>query len=252
MSNTPHRPFVAKRATPERAVPQPADFRVVRPFVHGQATSYQAAPPESAESKPLASIADFLAMDYPAPIADFLAADAPAPVANFLTTDAPTPITEFVGTESRPEPATYEGETDVYELPPMEHFTDTISEEESASATYDESMMDPFGPTNEQPPSDPYGWEETDWQRYDWRAAAALGDAGDPAASSAWAQTDWGIPASSAKNSRDSAAKAIADVLDGIARRIRDGDLVMPPSPAAVPDPATIAATLAALLRVRR
>ena len=115
-----------------------------------------------------------------------------------------------------------------------------------------DSFMDPFAAPTEVPQTDPSGWGETDWQRYDWSAAAALGDAGDPAAMSAWAQTDWGNPGSSAKDTRDSAAKAIADALDGIARRIRDGDLVFPPPPASVPDPATIAATLAALLGVRR
>jgi hypothetical protein len=149
------------------------------------------------------------------------------------------------------EPIAYEVESD-YELPPIEHFTDTVSEADLGPTAHSDSFLDPFAAATEMPQPDPSGWGETDWQRYDWSAAAALGDAGDPAATSAWAQTDWGNPGSSAKDSRDSAAKAIADALDGIVRRIRDGDLVFPPPPAAIPDPATIAATLAALLGVRR
>ena len=242
MSNQPHRPFVPKR-TPERPTPRPAgEFRVVRPFVHGQTPSYQAERPVDVEPKPVASIADFLAMDSAPP-------EPPS-----VTTDAESPpsIAEYLAGDNGFEPIAYETEIDAYEPPPIEHFTDTVPDEDSPSpVAYADSMMDPFA-SPDQPPADTYGWEETDWQRYDWRAAGALGDAGDPAANSAWAQTDWGKPGGSAKDSRESAARAIADALDGIARRIREGDLVIPPPPASVPDPATIAATLAALLGVRR
>jgi hypothetical protein len=54
-----------------------------------------------------------------------------------------------------------------------------------------------------------------------------------------------------ANASRPTAAQAIASALDEIARRIRDGELVVPPS-AAVPDPTSIAATLASLLGIRK
>ena len=250
MSDTPHRPFVPKPSPPERAAPRPVgDFRIVRPFVHGQARSAQPEPAVAAEAKPVASIADFLAMDRPAPVTEFQSsppAPPPPPIADYMATDNgyEAPTNSF-------EPPTYEAESED-ELPPIEHFTDTIPEDDAPRVdSYAESLMDPFGATHEESQPDPHGWEETDWQRYDWRAAGALGEAGDPAASSAWAQTDWGKPAN-VKDSRDSAAKAIADALDGIARRIREGDLVIPPPPAAVPDPATIAATLAALLGVRR
>lgn len=247
MSNKPHRPFVPNHTPPERPAPRSTpDFRVARPFVHGQARSYKAEATNVAEPEQLGSIATFLAMDTPAPMSDFVAMDTPAPIA-----ESPGSITDYladVAFNSVPDDA----ESD-YELPPIEHFTDTISEEDAADPNaYSDSFMDPFANATPEPQADPSGWEETDWQRYDWRAAGALGDAGDPAASSAWAQTDWGNPGSSARDSRDSAARAIADALDGIARRIRDGDLVVPPQPAAVPDPVTIAATLAALLGVRR
>ena len=244
MPDTPHRPFVPKRTPEERAVTRPAaDFRIVRPFVHGQARSYQVEPPVISEPEPVASIADFLAFER----------NAPLPEAEVTVPETPPSISDYLAGDNAFEAAAYAVESDSYELPPIEHFTDTVADRESsAPEPYSASLMDPFGISTEEPPADDYGWEETDWQRYDWRAAGALGDAGDTAANSAWAQTDWGNPAQSAKGTRESAAKAIADALDGIARRIRDGDLVIPPPPAAIPDPATIAATLAALLGVRR
>lgn len=247
MSNTPHRPFVPKQTPAERAAPRAAqDFRIVRPFVHGQVRRYQA---ESTvvEAKPMGSIADFLALDNPAPIADF---ESPAPIVEVDALVSTSSIADYLAPDPVYESVPYQAESD-YELPPIEHFTDAISEEASPEPeVLSHSFMDPFGPAT-QAPADPSGWEETDWQRYDWRAAAALGDTGDTAARSAWAQTDWGNAGSGAKSSRDTAAKAIADALDGIVRRIRDGDLI-PPPPASIPDPATIAATLAALLGIRR
>jgi hypothetical protein len=200
-----------------------------------------------AESKAVASIADFLAMDRPAPVTEFQGSAPPSSIADYLADE-----NGFESPTTGLELTSYEAEIED-ELPPIEHFTDTLAEDDAPIVeVYTDSLMDPFGAATEEPQSDPHGWEETDWQRYDWRAAAALGETGDPAASSAWAQTDWGKPSGSVKDPRDTAAKAIADALDGIARRIRDGDLVIPPPPAAVPDPATIAATLAALLGVRR
>jgi hypothetical protein len=93
-------------------------------------------------------------------------------------------------------------------------------------------------------------WGDTDWAQYDWRSAAALGEA-DHAASSAWSETDWENASPPARDVRETAAKAIADALDGIARRIRDGELAIP-APGPGVNPATIAATLAALLGVKR
>ncbi len=87
-------------------------------------------------------------------------------------------------------------------------------------------------------------------QGYDWGSAARLGSAPPDAAAEAWASTDWSEPAGG-KASRQSAAEALARALDQISRRIRAGELRVP-GPEAVQDDAAIAATLAALLGIRR
>jgi hypothetical protein len=187
-----------------------------------------------------ASISDFIAADELAPISDFMHVEPPASIADFLA-----PETSFETTSPV---------NDSYVLPPIEHFTEAA--EDQGMYTGDGGVAesaDPFAAGDPEAEADSFGWEETDWQRYDWRSAAALGETTDPEASSAWAQTDWGIAgAAQPKDPRESAARAIADALDGIARRIREGDLALPSAAGAVPDPATIAATLAALLGVKR
>ena len=264
MPNSPHRPFVPKRTPPERQVPAESEFRVAPPFVHGRAKVEPRNARPIEQPKPVASIADFLAMDTavpadrPPPIADFLAREAPQPPTVVSAEEAPAwaeppSIGDFAAAEAPFDYGSTGAGNDEYELPPIEHFTDTIVEERTlVGAEYGFAQDDSFAELPLASTSDEYSWEETDWQRYDWRSAAALGEAGDPAANTAWAQTDWDNPASAVRGERGSAAQAIADALDGIARRIREGDLVVPSPAAAVPDPATIAATLAALLGVRR
>ena len=262
MPNSPQRPFVPKPIPPEdRARAPETGFRVAPPFVHGQARSSARSAPMAEQLNPVASISEFLAVDDPAESRDFLAVKAPvrAPEVRATASEAWTArpsISDFVAPEAQfdygPAGGVSESGDDPDDLPPIEHFIDPIGDEAVPVAhRYDLPSEDPFA--DPAPPSvaDEHGWEETDWQRYDWRSAAALGEAGDPAANSAWAQTDWENPGSG-RRARESAAQAIADALDGIARRIREGELVMPQPPAAVPDPATIAATLAALLGVRR
>jgi hypothetical protein len=99
------------------------------------------------------------------------------------------------------------------------------------------------------PQPDESGWVETDWQHFDWRAAAALGDGVEAAASNEWATTDWEPAAPILRDNRPTAAQAIASALDQIAQRIRDGELAVPGS-GSLTDPATIAASLAAILGV--
>jgi hypothetical protein len=136
-----------------------------------------------------------------------------------------------------------------YEPPPVEHFMDALPTEEVAPAESVESGSEFF--PDLAPPEGSGEWSEAEWQQFDWRSAAALGESGDPAASDAWLDTDWEKPPSRPSEKRESAAKAIADALDGIARRIREGELAIP-SPGSVATPADIAATLAKLLGVKR
>lgn len=221
MPERPQRPFVPHRTPSESREPAAAsEFRIAPPFVHKGARGNREAQP--------ASISDFLVVEETASIADFL-----APETSFETT---SPVAES------------------YELPPIEHFTESAEDQGMYTAEgIAAQFADPFAAGDPAAEPDSFGWEETDWQRYDWRSAAALGETTDPEASSAWAQTDWGIAgAPQPKDPRESAARAIADALDGIARRIREGDLALPSAPGGVPDPATIAATLAALLGVKR
>lgn len=93
-------------------------------------------------------------------------------------------------------------------------------------------------------------WGRDDWQGYDWNSASKLGSAPADEASAAWASTDWNEPVGS-RESRQSAAEALARALDQIARRIRAGELRVP-GPDAKQDDAAIAGTLAALLGIRR
>lgn len=145
------------------------------------------------------------------------------------------------------------------ELPPVEHFLDPlppVSDFEPEAEGHLSNAWPTGGndlASTGAPAPDPSasGWGETDWQHYDWRGAAALGQASVDEASTAWAATDWEGKSHRARAPRQSAADAIATALDEIARRIREGDL-SPSGPGPMTDPATIAATLAALLGVRR
>jgi hypothetical protein len=143
------------------------------------------------------------------------------------------------------------------EIPPIEHFTDPLPAivafaPDIAGALLEGSPVateefSPMGARSPQP--DESGWVETDWQHFDWRAAAALGDGVEAAASNEWATTDWEPAAPILRDNRPTAAQAIASALDQIAQRIRDGELAVPGS-GSLTDPATIAASLAAILGV--
>jgi hypothetical protein len=146
-------------------------------------------------------------------------------------------------------------EEDEYELPPIEHFTDPLPGVDefalgNEGATIEGADAMDYTSVGTSPPvPGSAGWVEEDWQHFDWRAAAALGDAPDAEATNDWASTDWEGTAPLPRE-RPSAAQAIANALDTIARRIRDGDLA-PPGSGELGDPTAIAAKLAALLGVR-
>jgi hypothetical protein len=168
-------------------------------------------------------------------------------IEDFLDTSPPA-VPEYVQ-ETRDESYESEVQEKDDELPPVEHFIDELP-----AVDYFAPDSGAGGPGNGAAgggePAET-GWLETEWQHFDWRAAAALGETANEEASSAWATTDWGGTAPRVGNLRQTAAHAIATALDEIARRIRDGDLAVP-GQGPMADPATIAATLAALLGVKR
>jgi hypothetical protein len=142
------------------------------------------------------------------------------------------------------------------ELPPVEHFLDPLPREDQGSEI--SNAFDSYPSSNENAPrgGQPTStladeWASTDWQQYDWRSLAALGESGEAAATNAWAETDWegtGTRAErEAKKEQPDASQAIARALDQIAQKIRDGELS-----GSAADPAAIAATLAALLRIKQ
>ena len=148
------------------------------------------------------------------------------------------------------------------ELPPVEHFLDPLppvaefAADDVGSEEWDRGSTAYTEGTAVEGPAEGSGWLETDWQNYDWRAAAALGETGESEASSAWATTDWDTRAtpdtsSRADASRPTAAQAIASALDQIAERIRKGELIVP-APGTMSDPTNIAASLAAMLGIRQ
>jgi hypothetical protein len=173
------------------------------------------------------------------------------------------PIQDFLRTEPPPPPVAIETGDEGYpdfdetadELPPVEHFLDPLppvsefSQEDWHPLAEHEHPAAPGAGVSQGDAAE--GWVQTDWQQYDWRSAAALGETGEADASNAWATTDWEAGGPRAKDARPTAAQAIASALDQIAQRIRDGELVVPGQGSAL-DPTNIAATLAALLGVKR
>ena len=226
MQSRPPRPFVPHR-TPKasRPVTIRSEFRLSRPFVPGSWRE------EIEASRVSASV------EVTAPQRSDR--DQLPPIEVFLD-DQTLPVDE----ESR-------------ELPPVEHFLDPLPaagsfapdvegaliEESAVGVDYDSTAATAR-------PSMGSGWVVDDWQQYDWRSAATLGDGVESQASNEWATTNWEAGTQSARTTL-SAAQALANALDQIAQRIREGELSVPP-PGALTDPAAIAATLAALLGVKR
>jgi hypothetical protein len=218
VQQNPQRPFVPHR-TPKSStgIATSPEFRLARPFI-----------PDAEQAQPVAGMS--------------AGAVEPMPIESERE---PTlrGIEEF-------------GQEDEFELPPIEHFTDPLPAVESFAPANENAMlegadaMDYTSVGTSPPVPGSAGWVEEDWQHFDWRAAAALGDAPDTAATNDWASTDWDAAAPLPRERRPSAAQAIASALDNIARRIRDGDLA-PAAPGELGDPTAIAAKLAALLGVR-
>jgi hypothetical protein len=245
----PQRPFVPHRTPKSSAgVSSDSEFRLSRPFVPGaepavvvgsMAVAAVEVPTVESEREPvLRGIEEFV--ESLPEIAEATAYVAP----------------ESHGSDFE-ESYRSQLEDDDYELPPIEHFTDPLPavetfapESEWGSMGRDSDAMD-YGSVGTSPPvPGSAGWVDEEWQRFDWRAAAALGDAPDAQASNDWAATDWDAAAPNPRERRPSAAQEIAKALDHIAQRIRDGELPLP-SPGDLGDPTALAAKLAALLGVR-
>ncbi|HEV7839151.1 MAG TPA: hypothetical protein VGO75_13870, partial [Gemmatimonadaceae bacterium] len=215
MSQTPQRPFVPHRTpTPARSAVAASEFRLYTPFVPGPVS-------DAAElNAPLGSATAARAWSD---------ANVLRPIEDFLETLPPLPPAYRHRVEDLPDVGDFEEEVD--QLPPVEHFTDSLpdvtqlpsAEPGSIDSGIEENASGaPASDTGES------GWGETDWQHYDWRAAAALGEGQNEEASSAWATTDWDGLVPRARELRNSAAHAIAKALDEIAQRIRAGEVVAP------------------------
>jgi hypothetical protein len=179
------------------------------------------------------------------------------PIEAFLDNAPRRPGSEF-GLQLDESSSDFSDEQNV--VPPIEHFLDPLpavvsfAPDSEASLVEEHTAMDyASAPVASRSTSEPE-WVEEDWQRFDWRAAAALGEGPDAAATSEWAATNWdtgGRSPHDAKGKPSPPAQVIAKALDQIARKIRQGELTVPQADA-ITDPAGIAATLASLLGVRR
>ena len=232
MPQKPQRPFVPHR-TPTHGRPAitASEFRLYAPFVPGAVRE---------EVEVTAPIGSTTRMEAGAQ------SDASVlrPIEDFLETSPVAPPAYQRDTEDLPDVGDFEQEP--YELPPVEHFMDSLPDVDQFA-----SAAEPAPVGVQTPDTAEAGWSETDWQNYDWRAAASLAATANDEATTAWATTDWDGVVSRAREGRQTAAHAIAKALNEIAERIKAGELAVPGS-GATPDPTTIAATLAALLGVKR
>lgn len=101
------------------------------------------------------------------------------------------------------------------------------------------------------------GWAVAGWQDFDWTGAATLGARSHATdeANSAWDTIDWNVPSRASQSASraghpTSSADEVASALDGIARRIRSGELSIDQLSGTPPE-AAMAAALASLLRMR-
>lgn len=154
-----------------------------------------------------------------------------------------------------PKPVTTEAE-----LPPIENFLDELPLIDEFLEAADYPASEDFAPADEDY-SEPAaaqseeGWAAGSWQSYDWSQASALNRSTLSAvdSSDAWSESDWPDPVSvpSASSRSDGpTADEIANALDGIAHRIRTGELMIDQLQGTPPE-AAMAAALAVLLRMR-
>ena len=252
MSQSPHRPFVP-HLTPKRAAPaiSLSEFRLSRPFVPGSERESVVPETRPQPRSVMPGIEDFAVSTSESRAESTHSLPG---IRDFLDRSPPsvTPaMSEWDDQSYGPV-----NDEDADEPPPVEHFMDPLPgvgeyARDSANA-FDEALaLTDEGPVLNAPAPDVSGWVETDWQQFDWRAAAALGEGAESEASNDWAATNWDAGTRRAKDVEPSTAQSIASALDQIARQIREGQLGVP-APGTVADPATLAATLAALLGIKR
>ena len=112
--------------------------------------------------------------------------------------------------------------------------------------------------TSDAPPAtefDDDGWAIADWQSFDWNGAASLGSRTDASPSRdamnrSSSTRDRGVGERSRPSEITPSADEVARALDGIAQRIRSGELKIDQLTGAPPE-AAMAAALASLLRMR-
>jgi len=95
-------------------------------------------------------------------------------------------------------------------------------------------------------------WILEEWEQYDWKKAATL--TGDPdviAAQDAWGDLDWEGDAAGRSAGRQRPPEIVASILEGIAQRIRAGEVYVSGTPG-MTEEAALTAVLAALLGVKR
>jgi len=93
-------------------------------------------------------------------------------------------------------------------------------------------------------------WILEEWEQYDWKKAATLtADQDIVAAQQAWGDLEWESDAAAATRQRP--PELVATILEGIARRIRAGELRVNGTPG-MSEEAALAAVLATLLGLRR
>jgi hypothetical protein len=237
VASSPLRPFVPHR-TPKnaRSATSSSEFRLARPYVPGaERQEVERVQSEATRDSERQSAGSLESID------DYLHAPARTSSPVVRESNAAELSSDFD-----------EGS----ELPPLEHFLDPLPpvedfEREGANPFDDASAVGDVDVAARviEPNSLAAEWANTDWQQYDWRSLASLGEGAEAAASTEWASTDWDANRPRTKDAHPTAAQAIASALDQIAQRIRDGELTaMPGMPT---DPATMAATLAAILGIR-
>ena len=139
------------------------------------------------------------------------------------------------------------------ELPPIEDFLMVEAADVMEYAAPPVDMMEGLPEPEVESPSEE-GWARGSWQSYDWGSVAALSrNASEPVdVSESWSDTRWPLDVGSQYSSGETTPNAdeIADALDGIARRIRSGELVID-NLRGTPPEAAMAAALAILLKMQ-